>query len=224
MMRSMDIQMQIDICSISPSPFNPRVEVEKGSKEYRDIAESLEAYGMIEPIVVNEVNMHIIGGHQRWQILKDMGKTEIPCTMVRIEQPEREKALCLALNKISGDWDMEKLQSLLRVGDVFSFPTCFTSDEIALEEMLGGEEEGAWDPLEDPKYPGHDGGLEGGGDSRLETSIPIIISSNYKFKVKASRYDKLIERLRDKGMFEKKDIVEELIRRLMSSDQISTYQ
>ena len=121
-MKPMEIQTKIDIGSISPSPYNPRVTLEKGSREYQDIEASLEAYGLIEPIVVNDVNMHIIGGHQRWQVLKDRGETEIACAMVHIEDPEREKALCLALNKISGDWDMDKLKDLLRDDDVFSFP------------------------------------------------------------------------------------------------------
>jgi len=214
----MKIQTKVDICSISPSPFNPRVALEKGSKEYRDIEASLESYGMIEPIVVNEVNMHIIGGHQRWQVLKDMGETEIPCTMIHIEEPEREKALCLALNKISGDWDMDKLKDLLRDDEVFSFPTGFTADEISLDDMLEsaeGDLEAAMDEEEDP---GQDDEPAAAEESQTEISTRIIISNNYKFKVDASRYYKLIERLRDQGKFEKSDIVAELIRRLMSND------
>jgi len=214
----MEIQTKIDIGSISPSPYNPRVTLEKGSREYQDIEASLEAYGLIEPIVVNDVNMHIIGGHQRWQVLKDRGETEIACAMVHIEDPEREKALCLALNKISGDWDMDKLKDLLRDDDVFSFPTGFTADEISLDEMLEGSEEALAEAMGGEEDPGQDEEPEPPDDTQVEISTRIIISNNYKFKVDATRYYKLIERLRDKGMFEKNDIVAELIRRLMSND------
>lgn len=217
-MKPMEIQTKIDIGSISPSPYNPRVTLEKGSREYQDIEASLEAYGLIEPIVVNDVNMHIIGGHQRWQVLKDRGETEIACAMVHIEEPEREKALCLALNKISGDWDMEKLKDLLRDDEVFSFPTGFTADEIDLDSMLEGAEEALEDVMGGAEDPGQDEEPEEAEESQVEISTRIIISNNYKFKVDANRYYKLIERLRDKGMFEKNDIVAELIRRLMSND------
>ncbi len=214
----MKIQTKVDICSISPSPFNPRVALEKGSKEYRDIEASLESYGMIEPIVVNEVNMHIIGGHQRWQVLKDMGETEIPCTMIHIEEPEREKALCLALNKISGDWDMDKLKDLLRDDEVFSFPTGFTADEISLDDMLESAEDDLEATMDGEEDLDQDDEPAAAEESQAEISTRIIISNNYKFKVDASRYYKLIERLRDQGKFEKSDIVAELIRRLMSND------
>lgn len=217
-MKPMEIQTKIDIGSISPSPYNPRVTLEKGSREYQDIEASLEAYGLIEPIVVNDVNMHIIGGHQRWQVLKDRGETEIACAMVHIEDPEREKALCLALNKISGDWDMDKLKDLLRDDDVFSFPTGFTADEISLDEMLEGSEEALAEAMGGEEEPGQDEEPEPPDDTQVEISTRIIISNNYKFKVDATRYYKLIERMRDKGMFEKNDIVAELIRRLMSND------
>lgn len=217
-MKPMEIQTKIDIGSISPSPYNPRVTLENGSREYQDIEASLEAYGLIEPIVVNDVNMHIIGGHQRWQVLKDRGETEIACAMVHIEDPEREKALCLALNKISGDWDMDKLKDLLRDDDVFSFPTGFTADEISLDEMLEGSEEALAEAMGGEEDPGQDEEPEPTDDTQVEISTRIIISNNYKFKVDATRYYKLIERLRDKGMFEKNDIVAELIRRLMSND------
>ena len=51
-MKPMEIQTKIDIGSIIPSPYNPRVTLEKGSREYQDIEASLEAYGLMEPIVV----------------------------------------------------------------------------------------------------------------------------------------------------------------------------
>lgn len=115
----------VDINELHESEFNPRIKLEKTSKEYQQIAASIQEFGFVEPLVVNEHNMCVIGGHQRLQVLKDSGATEVECVMINETDPEREKALCVALNKIKGDWDMEKLAYLLGDDDVSVFPTGF---------------------------------------------------------------------------------------------------
>ncbi len=54
----------------------------------------------------------MVGGHQRLKVLMDMGVTEVECVVVELNE-EREKALNIALNKISGDWDKDKLMLLI---------------------------------------------------------------------------------------------------------------
>lgn len=67
---------------------------------------------MVEPIIWNKRTGHIVGGHQRYEILCARGIKEIEVSVVDL--PEREeKALNLALNKISGQWDDCKLENLL---------------------------------------------------------------------------------------------------------------
>lgn len=63
----------VEINELHESVFNPRIKLEKSSKEYQQIADSIQQFGFVEPLVVNEHNMCVIGGHQRLQILKDSG-------------------------------------------------------------------------------------------------------------------------------------------------------
>ncbi len=54
----------------------------------------------------------MVGGHQRLKVLIDMGITEVECVVVDLPD-DKEKALNIALNKISGDWDKDKLAVLI---------------------------------------------------------------------------------------------------------------
>lgn len=68
-------------------------------------------FGYVAPIIVN-ADMTVISGHQRLKVLKELGYTEIDCNIVDLDK-KKEKALNIALNKISGDWDNDKLEELL---------------------------------------------------------------------------------------------------------------
>ena len=50
----------------------------------------------------------MVGGHQRLKVLIDSGITEVDVVVVDMNT-EKEKALNIALNKISGEWDTDKL-------------------------------------------------------------------------------------------------------------------
>ena len=52
---------KIQIEDIRESEFNPRVRLEKGSPEYEQIEASIREFGFIEPLVVNEHNMRLVG-------------------------------------------------------------------------------------------------------------------------------------------------------------------
>lgn len=66
----------------------------------------------MEPIIVNH-DMTVIGGHQRLTVLKDLGYTEAQCVVLHIEDEAKVKALNIALNKISGEWNEQLLADLL---------------------------------------------------------------------------------------------------------------
>ena len=57
--------------------------------------------------------MTVIGGHQRLTVLKDLGYTEAQCVVLHIEDEAKVKALNIALNKISGEWNEQLLADLL---------------------------------------------------------------------------------------------------------------
>ena len=108
---NMNIQA-IPAKSLQPAEYNPRKNLQPGDPAYEKLKRSMIEFGYVEPVIFNEQTGHVVGGHQRLKILLEMGNTEIDCVVVSLE-PEREKALNLALNKITGEWDEEKLALLL---------------------------------------------------------------------------------------------------------------
>ena len=100
------------ISDLIPAPYNPRKDLQPGDKDYEKLKRSLTEFGLVEPIIVNEYTGLVVGGHQRLKVLKDLGEAETDCVVVNLP-PEREKVLNVALNKINGDWDLEKLDELM---------------------------------------------------------------------------------------------------------------
>ncbi|MGX8709455.1 MAG: site-specific DNA-methyltransferase [bacterium] len=95
-----------------PADYNPRKDLKPGDPEYEKLKRSLEEFGYVEPVIWNKTTSHVVGGHQRLKVLLDMGITEVECVVVDMDA-EKEKALNIALNKISGDWDKDKLALLI---------------------------------------------------------------------------------------------------------------
>jgi len=95
-----------------PADYNPRKDLKPGDPEYDKLKRSIEQFGYVEPVIWNKVTGCVVGGHQRLKVLIDMGITEVECVVVEMDV-EKEKALNIALNKISGEWDKEKLALLI---------------------------------------------------------------------------------------------------------------
>ncbi|NBH78566.1 DNA modification methylase [Clostridiaceae bacterium] len=97
---------------LRPAAYNPRKALKPSDKEYQKIKNSIQEFGYVEPIIAN-FDMTVIGGHQRLTILKDLGYTEAQCVVLHIEDEAKVKALNIALNKISGEWNEQLLADLL---------------------------------------------------------------------------------------------------------------
>ena len=95
-----------------PADYNPRKDLKPGDPEYEKLKRSLEQFGYVEPVIWNKTTGRVVGGHQRLKVLIDMGITEVECVVVELPE-DKEKALNIALNKISGDWDKDKLAVLI---------------------------------------------------------------------------------------------------------------
>ena len=94
------------------APYNPHVSLEPGDPMYDALKQSIETFGCVEPIVWNKRTGNIVGGHQRFKVAKDLGYTEDNVVIVDLEDTQ-EKSLNLALNKVSGQWDNDKLARIL---------------------------------------------------------------------------------------------------------------
>ena len=127
----MDIQ-KIPIEKINPAKYNPRKDLKPGDPEYEKLKKSILEFDYIDPIIWNKRTGNIVGGHQRFKVLKELNLTEIEVSVVDLDE-NREKALNLALNKTGGDWDIPKLNALLQelqVSELDIEVTGFSEDEI----------------------------------------------------------------------------------------------
>lgn len=153
----MNIQI-IDINKLIPATYNPRKDLKPDDAEYIKIKNSIVKFGFVSPLVINK-DMTVIGGHQRLKVLKDLGITEVECIVVDLDKTN-EKALNIALNKIQGDWDEDKLEALLQELKLKEFDmnlTGFDFDEVdeILNDINGTKEDNfdvdsAYEEIEEP--------------------------------------------------------------------------
>lgn len=119
-----------------PADYNPRKDLKPGDAEYEKLKRSIEQFGYVEPVIWNKTTGRVVGGHQRLKVLIDMGMTEVDCVVVEMSE-EKEKALNVALNKISGDWDKDKLALLIADLQGADFDVSLTGFEPAeLDDLL----------------------------------------------------------------------------------------
>ena len=138
----------VQIEKLKPAAYNPRKDLKRGDPEYDHLAESMEAFGYIEPIVWNKRSGNVVGGHQRLKVLIERGETEAEVVVVDYDETT-EQAANLALNKIRGDWDFPKLANLLTDLDTGAFDlelTGFSEGELKnimgwTPEIIGSQEE-----------------------------------------------------------------------------------
>jgi DNA modification methylase len=125
------ILKNIKLQELKHAEYNPRVKLQGNDPEYIKIKRSIEKFGYIDPIIVNS-DYTIIGGHQRANVLVSMGHESIDCIVIDIDKV-REKALNVALNKITGRWDFELLNELFKEieNDIDLSFTGFDDDELS---------------------------------------------------------------------------------------------
>ena len=114
---------------LNPAKYNPRKALKPGDKEFEKLKKSIQHFGYVELIVVNVANGNtVISGHQRLSVLKHLGETEVECVVVELSETE-EKALNIAMNKVTGDWDVPKLADLLKDLESVNYNLDFTGFE-----------------------------------------------------------------------------------------------
>ena len=121
------------INDLIPADYNPRKDLSKSDIEYQKIRKSIEEFDYVEPLIFNKRTNTLISGHQRLKVLKDLKYDNVEVTVVNLDL-KKEKALNLAMNKIHGDWDDEKLINIiedLKLNENFNIEiTGFNDNEI----------------------------------------------------------------------------------------------
>ena len=122
--------------NLIPADYNPRKDLKAGDPEYDKLKQSIQEFGYVEPIIWNKTTGRVVGGHQRLKVLLDMGVTEVDCVVIEMDE-DKEKALNVALNKISGDWDKDKLMLLITDLQGVDFDVSLTGfDAAELDELF----------------------------------------------------------------------------------------
>ncbi|MEW4531038.1 ParB N-terminal domain-containing protein [Maioricimonas sp. JC845] len=124
---------------LKPAPYNPRVPLKPGDPGWEKLKRSLDEFDLVQPIIWNRRTGHVVAGHQRLEVLKSEGRSEVDCVIVDLPL-EREKALNVTLNNaaVGSDWEPEKLVDLL--GELRELPgvdaTLTGFDDQQLRDML----------------------------------------------------------------------------------------
>lgn len=124
--------MQIErkkIRELNRATYNPRIDLIPGDTEYENLRRSINTYGMLIPVIWNKRTNNVVGGHQRLTVLENEGETEVDVSVVDLDETQ-ERQLNVALNKIEGGWDDEKLAELLLDLGEDATLTGFTQQEI----------------------------------------------------------------------------------------------
>lgn len=115
--------------------YNPRKKLKEGDPEYEKIKNSIETFGYVDPIIVNHDNT-IVGGHQRATVLQALGYEEVEVVVTELDK-QSEKALNIALNKITGQWDMPALKDILLDLEGTNFDVELTGFDMAeIEDLM----------------------------------------------------------------------------------------
>ena len=141
-----------------PADYNPRKDLKPGDAEYEKLKRSIEQFGYVEPVIWNKTTGRVVGGHQRLKVLMNLSFTEVDCVVVELSE-EKEKALNVALNKISGDWDKDKLALLISDLQGADFDVSLTGfepaeiDDLFKESVKDGLHEDEFDVASELEKP-----------------------------------------------------------------------
>jgi ParB-like chromosome segregation protein Spo0J len=123
------------IADLIPAPYNPR---QSTAKQEKHLKESLEKFGLVEPIIFNKQTGYIVGGHFRVRELKKLGIKEIECVIVDLNEAD-EKELNIRLNANTGSWDWDTLANDWDVVDLeawgLEIPQFDTVEEQEMEDL-----------------------------------------------------------------------------------------
>lgn len=125
----------VKIADLKPYERNARTHSEE---QVDQIARSIEEFGFLNPVLIDE-EKNVIAGHGRIMAAQKLGMTEVPCLFVEGLTEDQRKAYVLADNRLTelGGWDAElisaELQDLKAAGFDIDI-TGFTIDDIIIDE------------------------------------------------------------------------------------------
>jgi len=148
----MNIIQIIKTKDVKKAEYNPR-SISKS--ELDKLKSSLKEFGCVRPLIINKQTGLLVSGHQTLQAADAIGMTELPFIEVDIDE-KKEKILNVGLNKISGEWDYDKLNGLLeevKDMDIFECSGFDVSDVDLMEKLSDDGSLVSDEPAEELKTP-----------------------------------------------------------------------
>jgi len=174
----------VPLDSIQLYPENPR---EMEATQFEKLKKSIIEFGFIDPLIINrrthesftadEKKPTAVGGNMRWRAAKELGLAQVPVAWVDIDK-NKEKILNIALNRITGKWDIGKLEKMVYE---------LSNEELKLDlDLTGleGWEQKLYNPAED--IDAEDIEKIIGTDEKPTYVLKIVFTNEVEFE-KASR-------------------------------------
>lgn len=195
----------MNLKEINPAKYNPRKRMIKKSFEYKALEKSLDEFGLVVPLIVNTRTNTLISGHQRYWVLLDHGQETADCVAVDFDEA-KEKALCIAMNKVDGTWDYAMLADLLEElsnTEIDMDITGFSADQI--NDILNDIDAG---------FESTDSGVENKAKRDDGKEGVKCLVGEYAFYIPDNMFEQAIAEIRLKVGYTKEKVIEELQRRL----------
>ena len=76
---------ELPLASVKPNPFQPRTRMDEA--ELTDLANSMEASGLLQPVVVRprDAGFELIAGERRWRAAQRLGWAKIPAVVKEVD-------------------------------------------------------------------------------------------------------------------------------------------
>lgn len=200
------VRKKID--ELVPADYNPRKDLQEADKEYQDIKNGIQTYGLVIPLIMNKRTGNLVNGHQRLKVLKALGWSEVDVSVVDMDE-KKEKALNLALSRIDGDFDKKALSNVMleiKAAGIDPITMGFTKSEVEkmfpkeMEvESLFGEE--ADNPFTDD-------------DEEPEETEVVATVGKYRFSMEKSQVEEVMAQIRYRNGFVKEKVENEIKLRL----------
>lgn len=177
------IMMPIETLENGVATYNPRIDLQEGDRDFEILKDNIEKFGFVQPIVWNESTGTVVGGHQRLKVAKALGYGHLPTVIVSLTEKD-EKILNLALNKVGGSFDQEKLGMLLndlRMEDVDLNLTGFDTLEVEELTLAFANTDTNFDEFDGGTLYEPEDGEEERDDSDLEEEKGYTIQTNIVF-------------------------------------------
>lgn len=125
----------IPVARLRGNGFNPVMRVNKGTKKYKMLRESIRQYGIIEPLIVSPDGL-VINGHRRLACAIDLGLSEVLCVVTNRNAQQSWTESVVNQQGING---RQIIQATAQGLDPVYLPQSIADAVLDLQDLAGPE-------------------------------------------------------------------------------------